>query len=147
MLEIAVEKSGPSISLPIVWGSVNGMRRMVLSKKVRESMMNAASTPYNSTTTPPSIAPIHNAEDHDAASRAFAVARFSSDTMFGSAARSAVTYAPCRSIINPESPSIHPMSSGPFTPRKHKARKIWMKFEAIMMCLRFIRSANRPLIG
>ena len=49
------------------------------------------SVPHILTTIPPSIAPIHRADDQDALSIALAVMRSSSSTIFGKAARSAVT--------------------------------------------------------
>ena len=54
-------------------------------------MTNATVTPYSETTIPPTNAPKHRAVDHVALSRAFAVVRSSLDTIFGRAARSAVT--------------------------------------------------------
>ena len=54
-------------------------------------MINATSVPHILTVIPPSIAPIHNAVDHEALSIAFAVIRSSSSTILGNAARSAVT--------------------------------------------------------
>ena len=56
--------------------------------------MNATFTPYSETTNPPRNAPVAKAVDHVAASRAFAVANSSLETIFGNAALSAVIYAP-----------------------------------------------------
>ena len=74
ILDAAVEKSEPSKSLSNVWGIVSGASRSALMRKVKESIMKAASVPKYSTTTPPSIAPKQSAVDHDAASKALAVA-------------------------------------------------------------------------
>ena len=53
--------------------------------------MKATSVPHSETTIPPNIAPIHREADHEAESIALAISRSSSSTMFGKAARSAVT--------------------------------------------------------
>ena len=74
----------------MVCGMVSVIKKSVPMMKVMESTMNAAFVPQMDTTTPPSMAPKHNAVDHDAASKALAVAKSSSETPLGSAARSAV---------------------------------------------------------
>ena len=86
----AVDIHGPFMLSSMVCGMVRVTRKSVPTKNVIESMINAASAPAMETTTPPNMAPMHSAVDHDAASRALAVARSSFETTFGRAARSAV---------------------------------------------------------
>ena len=112
-----------------------------------ESMINATVTPYSDTTRPPTKAPRQSAVDHVALSNALAVVKSSLFTMLGIAARSAVTYSPCKAIIAPEQRNIHQMSSGPSTAMNAKARKICRIFVAIINFLRFARSASRPKKG
>ena len=131
----------------MVCGMVKFTKKSVPIKKVMESTMNAASVPQMDTTMPPSMAPRHNAVDHDAASRALAVARSSSDTRLGKAARSAVMYTPCRTIIKPDSPIIQTMSLESLTSRKHKAKPACSKFETTMSIFLLYRSASSPMNG
>ena len=81
----------PEDALSYVWGTVKGKRRSVPTKNVSESMINATVTPYSETTKPPAKAPRHKAVDQVALSKALAVVRSSFLTIFGRAARSAVT--------------------------------------------------------
>ena len=125
-----------------------GMGEPLLNyKNVIESIMNATFTPNSETTNPPENAPKHKAADHVALSSAFAVAKSSSLTIFGRAARSAVTYNPCNAIMIPEIVNIHHMSSGPLTPMNASANPIWNTLVTIINFLRLTRSARRPNNG
>ena len=96
---------------------------------------------------PPNIAPIQRAVDQEALSIALAVIRSSSSTMFGKAARSAVTYTPCNSIINPDRVTNHHISSGPSTRRNESANPTCSRLAHNIKLLRLNLSANNPLTG
>ena len=110
-------------------------------------MIKATLTPNSDTTSPPANAQKHNAADHVALSRALAVAKSSSLTIFGRAALSAVTYKPCNAIIIPEIVNIHHISSGPFTQMKAKASPIWNRLVTIINFFLLTRSASKPKSG
>ena len=90
MFRMPVDNHGPLMDSSMVCGIVKLIKNKVPTKNVTESMMNAAFVPQMDTTTPPNMAPMQSAVDHDAASKALAVARSSSATTLGNAARSAV---------------------------------------------------------